>query len=70
MELKLTKPIVFFDLETTGVTELKNFSPIFQLTGTFEKLKKSKNKKNILIYGAGDAGRRLLISLENNFPIK
>jgi len=30
----------------------------------------SKTKKNALIYGAGDAGRQLLTSLENNIDIK
>ena len=30
----------------------------------------SKNKKNILIYGAGSAGRQLLNSLENNLEMK
>ena len=28
--------------------------------------KKSKNKTNVLIYGAGSAGRQLLTSLESN----
>ena len=32
--------------------------------------KNSKNKKNILIYGAGSAGRQLLASLENNPEMK
>src|SRR5210317_604435 len=32
--------------------------------------KKSKNKTNILIYGAGSAGRQLFISLENNLDMK
>jgi len=32
--------------------------------------KNSKNKKNILIYGAGSAGRQLLTSLENNLEMK
>ena len=29
-------------------------------------MEKTNNKKNILIYGAGDAGRQLVIALENN----
>ena len=33
-------------------------------------LKNYKNKRNILIYGAGSAGRQLLISLENNSEMK
>ncbi len=32
--------------------------------------KDSKNKKNVLIYGAGSAGRQLLASLENNPEMK
>src|SRR6056300_241138 len=32
--------------------------------------KKLKNKTNVLIYGAGSAGRQLLTSLESNFEIK
>ena len=32
--------------------------------------KNSKNKKNVLIYGAGSAGRQLLTSLENNPEMK
>ena len=32
--------------------------------------KKSQNKKKVLIYGAGSAGRRLLASLENNNEMK
>lgn len=38
----------------------------FLLTGTFSQLSVFKNKKNILIFGAGSAGRQLLVSLENN----
>ena len=33
-------------------------------------VKKSKNKTNVLIYGAGSAGRQLLTSLENNLEMK
>jgi len=32
--------------------------------------KKSKNKSNVLIYGAGSAGRQLLTSLESNLEMK
>ena len=32
--------------------------------------KKIKNKKRVLIYGAGNAGRQLLFSLENNTEMK
>ncbi len=33
-------------------------------------IKKSSNKKNVLVYGAGDAGRQLVIALENNPEFK
>ena len=33
-------------------------------------IKKSKNKKNVLVYGAGDAGRQLVIALENSPEFK
>jgi FlaA1/EpsC-like NDP-sugar epimerase len=33
-------------------------------------VKKTKNKTNVLIYGAGSAGRQLLTSLENNLEMK
>ena len=36
----------------------------------FNNFKNSKNKKEVLIYGAGDAGRQLLTSLENNSEMK
>ena len=38
----------------------------FLLLGNF---KKSKNKTNVLIYGAGSAGRQLLISLESHLEM-
>ena len=31
---------------------------------------KSFNKKNILVYGAGEAGRQLVVSLKNNPEFK
>ena len=44
----------------------------YLLTGTFNSSGDKKNKENILIYGAGSAGRQLLTSLENNnyLPLK
>ena len=42
----------------------------YLFVNSFSFKKKSKNKKNILIYGAGSAGRQLLISLENNIEMK
>ena len=38
----------------------------FLLTGNFSQSKNFKTKENILIYGAGSAGRLILTSLENN----
>ena len=46
------------------------FSTKYILTGTFNSLEKSVNKRNVLIYGAGSGGRQLLTSLENNFEFK
>ena len=43
---------------------IKRFSTKYLLTGSFSK--SEKNKENILIYGAGSAGRQLFISLEGN----
>jgi FlaA1/EpsC-like NDP-sugar epimerase len=48
-----------------GVLSLRFFTK-FLLTGTFNSSGDKKNKENILIYGAGSAGRQLLTSLENN----
>ena len=41
----------------------------YLIIGNF-KLKKTKNKKKTLIYGAGSAGRQILTNLENNSEIK
>ena len=41
----------------------------YLLVNTFT-FKNSKNKKKVLIYGAGSAGRQLLASLENNLEMK
>jgi FlaA1/EpsC-like NDP-sugar epimerase len=48
-----------------GVLSSRFFTK-FILTGTFNRSGNKKNKENILIYGAGSAGRQLLTSLENN----
>ena len=40
---------------------------LFVVNYNFRKL---KNKKNILIYGAGNSGRQLLTNLENNFEMR
>lgn len=49
---------------------ISRFSLKYILTGTFRRVDYSKNKKNVLIYGAGSAGRQLLTSLENNSEFK
>ena len=38
----------------------------YLLTGSLNSLDKNSNKENVLIYGAGSAGRQLLISLDSN----
>jgi FlaA1/EpsC-like NDP-sugar epimerase len=43
---------------------IKRFSLKYLLTGSFNK--SGKDKENILIYGAGAAGRQLFTSLEGN----
>ena len=55
------QPILLF-LAIVG----SRFIAKFLLTGTFSQLYDFKKKINILIYGAGTAGRQLLLSLENN----
>ena len=57
----IIQPILLF----LGISASR-FLVKFLLTGTFKSLVNSKNKENILIYGAGSAGQRLLMSLENN----
>ncbi len=41
----------------------------YTLTGDY-KFKKTSNEKNVLVYGAGDAGRQLVIALENSPEFK
>ena len=57
----ILQPILLF----IGVLSSR-FLTKFLLTGTFNFSGDKKNKENILIYGAGSAGRQLLTSLENN----
>ena len=38
----------------------------YLLTGTFKASRDIKNKENVMIYGAGSAGRQLLLSLDNH----
>jgi len=52
--------LLFFAVATT------RFTAKYFLTGTFRRLDYSLNKKNVLIYGAGTAGRQLFESLNNN----
>ena len=40
------------------------------LLSSNHNLRNNFNKKNVLVYGAGDAGRQLIISLENNPEFK
>ena len=42
----------------------------YLIVSTYNSTNNSKNKKNILIYGAGNAGRQLLTSLENNTELE
>ena len=47
---------------------LSRFSVKYSLTGSFNK--SEKEKSNVLIYGAGGAGRQLFLSLEVNAKYK
>ena len=58
----IIQPILLF----LSIFSFKNIYKIF----IFNNFKKSKNKTNVLIYGAGSAGRQLLTSLENNLEMK
>ncbi len=42
----------------------------YLLTSNYSFLSKSSNKKNVLIYGAGEVGRQLVIALENSPEFK
>ncbi len=42
----------------------------YLLTSNYSLLSKSSNKKNVLIYGAGEVGRQLVIALENSPEFK
>ena len=57
----ILQPILLF----IGVLSTR-FLMKYLLTGTFNFSGDKKNKENIVIYGAGSAGRQLLTSLENN----
>ena len=57
----ILQPVLLF----IGVLSSRFFTK-YLLTGTFNSSGDKKNKENILIYGAGSAGRQLLTSLENN----
>ena len=57
----ILQPVLLF----IGVLSSR-FLTKYLLTGTFNFSGDKKNKENILIYGAGSAGRQLLTSLENN----
>jgi FlaA1/EpsC-like NDP-sugar epimerase len=57
----ILQPVLLF----IGVLSSRFFTK-YILTGTFNSSGDKKNKENIMIYGAGSAGRQLLTSLENN----
>ena len=57
----LLQPILLFLAILTSRLLIKN---IFQTSNRIKN--KYRNKKNVLIYGAGNAGRQLLIALENS----
>ncbi len=61
----LIQPLLLFFMIVASRLSVK-----YILTGTFNRLNYSLNKKNVLIYGAGEAGRQLLTSLENNLEFK
>jgi FlaA1/EpsC-like NDP-sugar epimerase len=58
----IIQPILLF-----SIISLSRISINFLFLSNF---KKTKNKSNVLIYGAGSAGRQLLTSLENNLEMK
>ncbi|MDC0579125.1 polysaccharide biosynthesis protein [Candidatus Pelagibacter ubique] len=60
----IIQPILLF----LGISSSRIFIRIIFIN-TFI-FKNSKNKKNVLIYGAGNAGRQLLTGLENNTEMK
>ena len=59
------QPLLLFSIIIASRLTLK-----YLLTGTFSGLVSSRLKENILIYGAGSAGRQLVTSLENNNQYK
>ena len=60
----IIQPLLLFLGITSSRIAIKFLFPINSF------IKNIKNKKNVLIYGAGNAGRQLLISLENNPEMK
>ena len=58
----IIQPILLF----LSISVTRIFIKFLYLTN----FKKSKNKTNVLIYGAGSAGRQLLTSLESNIEMK
>ena len=59
----IIQPVLLFSLLI-----LQRFSIKYILTGSFKK--SEKDKENVLIYGAGGAGRQLFTSLEGNSKYK
>ncbi len=62
--IAIIQPMLLFFAITSSRLIVK-----YLLTLNFKSYKNS-NKQNILIYGAGEAGRQLLITLENNIEFK
>tara|TARA_B110000261_G_C13080723_1_gene355799 strand:+ start:163 stop:2142 length:1980 start_codon:yes stop_codon:yes gene_type:complete len=58
------QPMLFFFAVISSRLVVK-----YMLTNDFN-FNRSSNKKNILVYGAGEAGRQLVISLENSLEFK
>ncbi len=61
----IIQPLLLFFSVTGSRLLVKYF-----IVSTFNSTNNSKNKKKILIYGAGNAGRQLLTSLESNTELE
>ena len=61
----IIQPLLLFSTITSSRLFIK-----YLLGGDYNFKDKSKNKKKVLIFGAGSAGRQLLTSLENNTELK
>ncbi len=59
------QPILLFFAILTSRLSIK-----YILDSSYNIMDKSLNKKNVLIYGAGEAGRQLVVALENSHEFK